>query len=106
MAASPVTPVTPDPLRLRDALARSEPLASLRQRLRESEARFKALGDALPAALAPHVRPGPVDGNDWTLLAANAAVAAKLRQLEPRLQAALAAAGWPPGTLRIKVATP
>ena len=33
----------------------------------------------LPAALARHVRPGPVDAEGWSLLAANAGVAAKLR---------------------------
>jgi hypothetical protein len=57
----------------------------------------------LPPALAPHVRPGPLDAEGWTLLAANTAVAAKLRQLRPRLESALLDNGWPPGALRIKV---
>lgn len=71
--------------------------------LRESGARFETIAAQLPAALARHVRPGPVDAEGWSLLAANAAVAAKLRQLEPRLQESLAKAGWPARTIRIKV---
>ena len=88
---------------LRDALDRSAPLALLQGRLRDSNARFATVRSALPPALAPHVRPGPLDAEGWTLLAANTAVAAKLRQLQPRLEAALLDGGWPPGTLRIKV---
>ena len=103
MAHAPNAPVTPDALRLTEALARSAPLALLRERLRESNARFDALRGALPPGLAPHVKPGPVDAEGWTLLAANGAVAAKLRQLQPRLEAALLDQGWPAGALRIKV---
>jgi len=98
-----VTPVTPDPLRLRDALERSAPLALLRGRLRESDARYDTLRGVLPQALAPHVRPGAIDNDAWTLLAANTAVAAKLRQLQPRLESALADHGWPARALRIRV---
>ena len=103
MAHPTSSPLTPDALPLRDALGRSAPLALLRQRLRESTARFETLRGVLPPALAPHVQPGPLDADGWTLLAANTAVAAKLRQLQPRLEAALLAAGWPAGALRIKV---
>ena len=62
--------------------------------MRDSNARFDAVSSAAcPPALAPHVKPGPVDDEGWSLLAANAAVAAKLRQLQPRLEDALARAG-------------
>ena len=103
MAHPSSSPLTPDALPLHDALGRSAPLALLRQRLRESTARFESLRGALPPALAPHVQAGPLDADGWTLLAANTAVAAKLRQLQPRLEAALLDAGWPAGALRIKV---
>ncbi len=103
MALPPITPVTPTALHLQDALSRSAPLALLQRRLRESNARFETLRGVLPSALAPHVLPGPVDTEGWTLLAANGAVAAKLRQLQPRLEAALLDSGWPAGALRIKV---
>src|SRR5687768_10514896 len=60
------------------ALESSPALARLGERLRESNARFAAVRDALPEGLRAHVRPGPVDEAGWSLLAANAAVAAKL----------------------------
>lgn len=103
VAASPIAPLTPDALRLRDALARSAPLALLQARLRESNARWDALRPQLPAALVAHVRPGPLDADGWSLLAANPAVAAKLRQLRPRLESALREQGFAAGVLRIKV---
>ncbi len=96
-------PVTPDAQRLRDALAASVPLATLLQRQRDSQARLASAQPALPATLAPHVRAGPLDDQTWTLLAANSAVAAKLRQLEPRIEAALRDQGWPARSLRIRI---
>lgn len=103
MNTRPVAAVTPDAIGLREALARSSPLAALQSRLRESILRFEAIRGTLPSALAAHVRPGPLDGEGWSLLAANPAVAAKLRQLQPRLQARLVECGWPALALRIKV---
>ena len=90
-------------MRLEQALQRSEPLARLGQLLRDSNARFDAIRPCLPAALAPHVKPGPVDELGWSLLAANASVAAKLRQLQPRLEAVLKERGWEVSAIRIKV---
>jgi hypothetical protein len=99
-------PVTPSPLRLREALNDSAPLMRLQQRLRESNARFEAIRACLPAALARHVAPGPVDEEGWALLAANAAVASKLRQLQPRLEQTLRLQGWPVTAIRVRVQTP
>jgi hypothetical protein len=99
-------PLTPSALPVREALQRSPALAHLQALLRESNARFSAIAPQLPAPLARHVRPGPVDDAGWSLLAANAAVAAKLRQLEPRLHDALKEAGWPARPIRIKVQMP
>lgn len=96
-------PVTPDARPLRDALSGSAPLALLMQRHRDSQARFECARAALPPTLAPHVRAGPLDADAWTLLAANGAVAAKLRQLEPRIEAALRDQGWPARSLRIRI---
>jgi len=90
-------------MRLAQALQRSEPLARLGQLLRDSTARFDAIRPCLPAALAPHVKPGPVDELGWSLLAANASVAAKLRQLQPRLEECLRQRGWQVSSIRIKV---
>jgi hypothetical protein len=80
-------------------------LANLSQRLKDSNARFDAIKPLLPGALSAHVKPGPVDDEGWSLLAANASVAAKLRQLQPRLEAALGDKGWQVAAIRIKVLT-
>ena len=96
-------PVTPNALRIEEALQRSPPLARLAQLMLDSKARFEAIRHCLPAALAAHVRPGPVDELGWSLLAANASVAAKLRQLQPRLEDALRERGWQASAIRVKV---
>ena len=97
------TPSVPDALRLQDALLRSEPLALLRERIRDSKARYDAVRGCIPAGMLSHVQPGPVDEAGWSLLVANAAVGAKLRQCVPRLEEALKRQGWPAGVIRIKV---
>ena len=61
------------------------------------------MAPALPPALAASVSAGPVDDEGWSLLCANAAVAAKLRQLVPRLEEHLRDAGRPVAAIRIKV---
>ncbi len=99
-------PITPDALRLAEALDRSAPMVRLRTLLADSNARFDTVRPVLPAALTAHVRPGPLDDTGWSLLAANAAVAAKLRQLQPRIETALRDAGWMPSAVRIKVVPP
>jgi Dna[CI] antecedent, DciA len=92
-------------LPLADALQASEPLARLSERLRESNRRFACIQPALPGNLAAHAHPGPIDAQGWTLLADNAAVAAKLRQLVPRIDALLAEQNHAPLPLRVRVRT-
>ena len=92
-------------LSVEQALSRSPPLAQLSQLLRESNARYDVIRPLLPESLAPHVKPGPVDEQGWSLLAANAAVAAKLRQLQPRLEAELRNRGWQVSAIRVKTQT-
>ncbi len=86
-----------------EALRRSAPLTQLRARLQDSADRFEAIRSALPGALAAQVRPGPVDEEGWSLLVANAAVAAKLRQIKPRLEGLLQEQGWQVSSIRIRV---
>jgi hypothetical protein len=93
----------PSPLSIETALAQSTPLSRLVDRMRESRQRFEAVAPHLPPRLRAHVTPGPIDDEAWSLLAANSAVASKLRQLQPRLAQALAEAGWAPRQIRIKV---
>lgn len=95
--------MTPSPLALDQALRQSAPLVRLRELMRDSEARYEAIRPSLPAALAPWVKAGPVDETGWSLLAANASVAAKLRQLQPRLEAMLLERGWKVNAVRIKI---
>ena len=90
-------------LPIAEALSRSGPLERLQQRLRESHARFEVIRPHLPPALAAHVKPGPVDEQGWSLLAPNSAAAAKLRQLQPKLEEVLRRQGWEVSAIRVKV---
>ena len=96
-------PLPPHALPIRQVLDQSAPLVRLVQRLRESQQRFEIAQAAMPALLRKSVKPGPVDDTGWTLLAANAAVAAKLRHLVPAIEARLSDAGWPVRAVRVKV---
>jgi hypothetical protein len=78
-------PSVPLPITLAGAIAGNDSLAGLAARLRESNRRFEAIAPLLPDGLARELRPGPIDEEGWSLLASNAAVAAKLRHHLPRL---------------------
>ncbi len=93
----------PEPTPIADALRAHAGLAHLGQRLEASSRRLRTISPALPESLRASVQAGPLDENGWSLLAANAAVAAKLRQLLPRLEALLAQAGLAPAVIRIKL---
>ena len=71
--------------------------------MQESAERYAAIQGQLPAMLRAHVRPGPLDETGWSLLVANASVAAKLRQLRPQLEDTLRARGWEVSSIRVKV---
>jgi hypothetical protein len=86
-----------------EALRASAPLGRLTERLRRSNDLFAAVAPALPPGLAAYVSAGPIDDDGWSLLCANAAVAAKLRQLVPHLEQRLRNAGQPVTAIRIKV---
>jgi hypothetical protein len=99
----PPTAAVPRPLSIDQALQQSDALARLAARLRDSQARWDCVAPALPAALRPHLRPGPLDEAGWTVLASNPAVAAKARQLVPTLDAALRAGGWQAIPIRVRI---
>ncbi len=86
-----------------EALRASAPLGRLTERLQRSNALFATVAPALPPGLAAHVSAGPVDDDGWSLLCANAAVAAKLRQLVPHLENRLRDSGQPVAAIRVKV---
>lgn len=89
--------VPPSPPRLSvpidQALSANESLSRLTARVQASRACLAQLRPLLPEALFAQLRPGPIDDQGWTLLVPNGAVAAKLRQMLPELQAALAQGG-------------
>jgi hypothetical protein len=86
-----------------EVLRASPPLARLGERMRRSNDYLAAVRPALPAALAAHVHAGPVDDEGWSLLCANASVAAKLRQLVPHLEQRLRDSGHAVAAIRVKV---
>jgi len=101
--AQPKGPSVPEPLTIATALSQHSGLARLGLLMQESNRRMAVVRVALPGALARFVFAGPLDEEGWTMLAANAAVAAKLRQLQPRLELLLQEQGLMQGKLRIKV---
>lgn len=96
-------PAVPGALPITEAVGKSMPLALLLRRLDDSARRHAAMLPCLPATLAPHVDASPVDATGWTLVAANANVAAKLRHLQPRIEARLVECGFAAVALKIKV---
>jgi hypothetical protein len=102
-------PVPPKPipaavaLPIAHALRDSAPLGRLAERMRLSNALFAAVAPVVPAGLAASMSAGPVDDEGWSILCANAAVAAKLRQLVPHLEQRLRDVGQPVAAIRVKV---
>jgi hypothetical protein len=93
----------PLPQSLHRALDASETLAGLARRLRESQQRLDAIAPLLPEPLRREVRAGPIDEEGWSVLVSNAAVAAKLRHLLPRLEEALQARSFRQLPTRVRV---
>jgi hypothetical protein len=100
---SKLPPVTPNALPIDTVLRSSVPLVRLQKLLRDSAARFEAIRPHLPTALLAQTKPGPIDDQGWSLLAANPSVAAKLRHLQPRLEHILQERGLQTSSIRIKV---
>ncbi len=92
-------------LPLARALDQNASLANLTRRLAQSNSRYAAVCMHLPEALRRQVRAGPIDDEGWSLLASNAAVAAKLRHLLPRLADTLHEQGWPELPIRVHIRT-
>ena len=90
-------------LPLAQALDQNASLADLARRLAQSNARYAAIRDLLPEPLRAQVQAGPIDEAGWSLLVSNAAVAAKLRHLLPRLADTLREQGWPELPIRVRI---
>ena len=88
---------------LQQASLDSPALARLTELTRDSVARLAAVQMLIPAAMRSCVNAGPIDGTAWCLLLDNNAIAAKMRQLLPSLQAHLRSKGWAIDSIRLKV---
>jgi hypothetical protein len=91
---------------LQQATRDSETLNHLCELASESTQRLKSIEPLLPPTLRACVHAGPIDGPVWCLLLDNNAVAAKLKQLLPALQAHLRSKGWEVNAIRLKVQMP
>ena len=85
------------------AAQESPALAHLAQLAAESRARLQSLEGLLPRTLMKSIQAGPIEGGTWCLILENNAVAAKLRQLMPAVQAHLRSKGWEVTSIRLKV---
>jgi Dna[CI] antecedent, DciA len=88
---------------LQQAAQESPTFARLAGLVRDSSARLQAIHTLLPAPLRASVQAGPIEDGCWCLLVSSNAVAAKLRQLVPALQAHLNQKGLQVSSIRIKV---
>ena len=81
----------------------SPTLARLAELAMDSTARLQSIQTLIPAALRSAVKAGPIDGPTWCLILDNNAVAAKIRQLLPSMEAHLRSKGWEINAIRLKV---
>lgn len=93
-------------LSLEQAVGAAPTLAALQERIKESRWCLDQIQHLIPVTLRPHVRPGPLQDQEWCLLVGSAAASTKLRHLLPALQAALTQRGAQVNAIRIKVQTP
>ena len=90
---------------VQQASQESPTLARLTALVQESNDRLKAIQELLPPALRAAVRAGPYEEGCWCLLVGSNAVAAKLRQLAPALQAHLRRRRLEVTSIRLKIQT-
>ena len=88
---------------IQDAVAASPLLQSLRQRSVLGQQRLALLQRLLPPTLTQQLQSGACDDTQWCLLCPNTAVAAKLRQWLPEIEAQLHASEARPLSVRVKV---
>ncbi len=86
-----------------EAMDKAPVLARLASQALQSQNWLRSIASLIPAALHTGLQAGPIENQQWCLLASNSAVAAKLRQLSPALTAHLRAQGCEVTAIRIKV---
>jgi hypothetical protein len=112
-ASKPTRPASYLPLRtvrVREAMPvvravqQAPSLAGLMQLAQASNECLRLVAPLMPTALRTGVQAGPLQDGQWCLLAANSAVAAKLRQMTPAFAAHLRSKGHAIESIRIKIA--
>lgn len=93
----------PPALSLNQAIENAPALSRLASLVDQSTAMFRCVQGLIPPPLRPHIKPGPVDGQDWCLMVTHSAAAAKLRQLVPLLRTRLQREGFAVLTVRVKI---
>ena len=93
------------PVTLQQAALGTPTLAHLMALGKESTVRLQVIENLLPPPLRSSVMAGPIDGTVWCLLVRGNAVAAKLRQLLPALEAHLRSRGHEVTAIRLKIQT-
>lgn len=91
---------------LQEATQQAPTLARLTELVQDSNARLQSILPLLPPGLRTGIQAGPIDDGVWCLLLQSNAVAAKLRQLLPSLEAHLRSKGWQITSIRLKVQAP
>ncbi|MBS7807993.1 DUF721 domain-containing protein [Variovorax sp. PCZ-1] len=85
------------------AVQRAPTLAGLAQLADQSAQCLRTVTPLIPAGMRSGIQAGPLNEGQWCMLAANSAVAAKLRQLTPALAAHLRTHGHDVRDIRIKI---
>lgn len=101
-----IAPSVPLPRPVRSALESSDTLAALLKRRGQSLAMWEMVRHEIPESLASSVTVGGLEDRQWHLVAAHASAAAKLRQLVPTMEAALARQGLGDRRIVVRVHRP
>lgn len=88
---------------LAEAVRAAPTLATLQERVRESQNCLQRIEPLIPASLRGQVRCGPIQDQQWCLLVTHTAAATKLRQLVPLFLQALCDGETAVESIRIKV---
>lgn len=91
---------------LAEAATASPMLAHLGALVARSQQHMVAIEPILPKGLRAQVAPGPIEEGVWCLLARSGAVASKLRQMLPDLEARLLAVCGSNIKIRVKILGP
>lgn len=92
--------------RITDAMQDAPELRALTRRIALGQSRLAAIAAVLPGTLSAQLASGGCEDNAWCILASNNGVAAKLRQLLPRLEQRLLTQENRTVNIRIRVIHP